>query len=254
MMTLSVREIDILSSKVGPGLKIGDNTFGCARITAAELEDGKTLRDCALEGLCLGYKGILTGEGKDQKPEIVLDETDISAASNYVLFYQNDENGASVIHNTTDLVKLFKLPETDAVELDKYLDMLADQRNLELTRYMDKDTNTEALMFVNKFDREIIETVLDEGGKAAVPMYNGMMQSSEFRSELTSHNFIKMFVMSIVQTGQDRYNKLNRDDVLLELARSFSSITYWKEGELRVPSVKDINDYMDTIRENIFIQ
>ncbi|WP_347281418.1 hypothetical protein [Turicimonas muris] len=180
---------------------------------------------------------------------------DAPGANNYALFYADNETGdTSIIHDTGDLVELFNLPESDAAELDKYIGMLAEQRNLELVRYVDIEDDKEAIIFVNQFDREIVESVLDDDAVAAGASYMNMLRSPEFRTDLETHNFIKLMVISVAQTGQDRYNKLTRDDVLAEMAKTFSSIRYWKDGELRVPSVKDINDYMDQIKEQIRIQ
>lgn len=265
-MKFSVKEIDILDSKVGPGLKIGDYTFGCARITQITMEGGKTLKDYALEGMCLGYKATTEAVKPDessavQKPAaktvMVLNTDALNTApyaNNYVLFSKDVEGGVSIIHNTADLVQLFQLPNKDAEEMDKYIGMLAGQRNLDMVRYVDLETGTDSIMFVNLFDREVVEAILDDDNSQAANSFVSMMRSAEFRSELENHNFIKLMVMSVAQTGQDRYNKLNRDDVLAEMAKTFSSIRYWKEGNLCVPSVKDINDYMDQMKEQIRIQ
>lgn len=266
-MRLKIKEVAILDSKVGNGLKIGKYTFGCARITKVDLDEGITLRDCALEGLSVGYKPVQvdlsTAADGEKTPaasrltsmELITDTLDAPGANNYALFYADNETGdTSIIHDTGDLVELFNLPESDAAELDKYIGMLAEQRNLELVRYVDIEDDKEAIIFVNQFDREIVESVLDDDAVAAGASYMNMLRSPEFRTDLETHNFIKLMVISVAQTGQDRYNKLNRDDVLAEMAKTFSSIRYWKDGELRVPSVKDINDYMDQIKEQIRIQ
>lgn len=265
-MKFSVKEIDILDSKVGPGLKIGDYTFGCARITQIAMEEGKALNDYALEGMCLGYKATTEAVKPEessavQKPAaktvMVLNTDALNTApyaNNYVLFSKDTEGAVSIIHNTADLVQLFQLPDKDAEEMDKYIGMLAGQRNLDMVRYVDLETGTDSIMFVNLFDREVVEAILDDDNAQATNSFVSMMRSAEFRSELENHNFIKLMVMSVAQTGQDRYNKLNRDDVLAEMAKTFSSIRYWKEGNLCVPSVKDINDYMDQMKEQIRIQ
>ena len=268
-MKFSVKEIDILDSKVGPGLKIGDYTFGCARITQIAMEEGKALKDYALEGMCLGYKAMAetvktdgssaaqTTSAANVKTITVLNTDALNTApyaNNYVLFSKDAEGAVSIIHNTADLVQLFQLPDKDAEEMDKYIGMLAGQRNLDMVRYVDLETGTDSIMFVNLFDREVVEAILDDDNAQATNSFVSMMRSAEFRSELENHNFIKLMVMSVAQTGQDRYNKLNRDDVLAEMAKTFSSIRYWKEGNLCVPSVKDINDYMDQMKEQIRIQ
>jgi hypothetical protein len=254
-MKMKVDQVAILSSNTGEGLKVGDKTIGCAKITQLTLEDGKTLQDYAKEGLCLGYKPVKieNGEGENPSVEIQLID-DLKAGANYVIFIRDGEE-VSIVLNTLDFTRLFQLPDEDAAQMDKYLGMLAKQRQLEMLRYEDIETGEESIFFVNQFDREINELVLDEETDAAtaVNVYNNMVANVEFRTELQTDNFIKMFLMTIVQTGQDRYNKLHKTDIVKEVAEKLATVTYWKDGVLYKPSVKDINDLLTDVSDNIRI-
>lgn len=252
-MKMKIEEIAILSSKTGDGLKVGDNTIGCAKITKLKLEDGKTLTDYVVEGLNLDYVPTSQDDGSTK---IVFTE-DLKSAANYTLFIRDDKTGAtSVVLSTLDITNLFNLPKEDAAQMDKYLSALANQRQLEMVRYTELGTEEPAIFFTNQFDREINEMILDTetSDKETWQVYNSMLSNPEFRTELTTDNFIKMFLMSVVRSGQDRYNKLHRDDIIKEVAGKLTQITYWEDGELRNPSVKDINNYLTDITGNIRIQ
>ncbi len=260
-MKFTVNEIDILDSRAGEGLRVGDKTIGCARVTGITLEDGKTLYDYAKEGLVLetiSHLELVYGDGEEEV--LALNDKDIKNSNNYVLFVREPDNAdgskgdVSVILGCKDITDLFKLPESDAENLQKYLGLLAEQRGLVMINYTDLETNTESIMFVNQFDREIVDALLDNDQADAKNSYKSMLSSNEFRSELQTHNFIRTFLLSIVKTGQDRYNKLNRDDVITEVAKKLVGITYWVDGELVTPTVKNINDYLVDITENIRIK
>ena len=264
-MKFTVKQIQILNSQVGEGLKIGDKTIGTGIITAMDTEDGVSLVDLAKEGLVLGYD--LTEPEKNDNGEpvlgsekIKLNEEDVAKATNYVLFIREPakEDGTpgdcSVVLNTKDITKAFGLPDSDAEMMKKYLGATARQRQLELVEYTDLETGEESIFFVNQFDREVVDSVLDDDVDGAVTTYMNMLNSPDFRSQVVSHSFIKTFLMVIVQTGQDRYNKIHRQDIIEKAAELLSGITYWKDGELHKPSVKDINDYVSEITEHIIIK
>jgi hypothetical protein len=257
---MKVTEIGILSSQTGDGLKVGNKTIGCAKVTKVELAEGATLTDCAKDGLCLGY----SPEGDYQASEpptygirIVLNAEDLTGSSNYVLFIRDNESGAtSVVVNTTDITDLFGLPRSDAETLERYLGVLAQQRQLELMTYTNMDDDTEGMFFVNSFDREINELVLDAETDAAeaVQSYVSAQNNAEFMTQLRTDNFIKMFLMTVVQTGQDRFNRLYRDMVIEAAAAKLSSVRYYADGVLTKPSVKDINDMVIEMTKHIKIE
>jgi hypothetical protein len=245
-MKMKIEEIAILSSQTGDGLRIGNKTIGCAKITKLKLEDGKTLTDYAKEGLNLDY---LLMQQDDGTPRVVFTD-DLRDGNNYVLFIRDEESGAtSVVLSTLDITNLFELPKEDADQMDKYLSALANQRQLNMIRYTELGTEKDAIFFTNQFDREINEMLLDTetSDGEVLQTYNSMITNPEFRTELTTDNFIKIFLMSVVRSGQDRYNKLYRDDVLKEIAEKLSNITYWSDGTLYNPSVKDINNMLTDI-------
>lgn len=253
-MKFSVTEVDILRSQTGEGLKVGDKTIACARVTKiGNLENGKTLKDLAKEGICLGYKTNEAGNA------IVLDEDNLKEASNYVLVFRDPENedgtpgDVSIILTTEDIAELYGLPKEEAELMNLHLGALVKQRGLMMVRYTDAETNKEALLFTNQFDREINDAVLDDAMDEAMENYQRMMNNLDYRTELQTDNFIRMFLMSIDQTGQGRYNLLNRDNVIEQAAKLISGITYWEDGVLHKPSVKDINESISEIAGHITI-
>jgi len=264
-MKFTVNGIQILNSQVGEGIRIGDKTIGTAYITSATFEEGKTLEDFAKEGMVVGYEMAQPAQGEEggvTSPAdlMKLNFDDISGATNYVLFIREPQNedgtpgNCSIVLNTKDITRAFGLPDEDAETMRRYLGMTAKQRQLEVVDYTDLDTGEPAIFFVNKFDREIVDAMLDNDHQAAVTSYQNMLVSSEFRSQLITHSFIKTFLMVIVQAGQDRYNKIYRDDNIEKAAKILSGITYWKDGVLHSPSVKDINDYAQEVTEHIIIE
>lgn len=266
-MKFTVTGVSTLPTRVGDGLKVGDVELGCARIASVEMEEGKTLLDYAREGMCLGYRlDKVTPESNDPTAEapaprnvLRLLGDDLGAANNYVLVIVDPkDNSTSVVLNTLDITNLYGLPEEDAENMNKYIEALAHQRNLSLVRYTDGTTGEEAFFFTNQFDREINEDILagddpeiEGDAEIAAAKYLQLMNSPQFRSELETHNFIKLFVVDLVHAGENRYNKLHRDDVIDEIAAKMCEITYWCDGVLCVPSIADIEDYMNHIKGGI---
>ena len=60
-----------------------------------------------------------------------------------------------------------------------------------------------------------------------------------------------MFLVALLNAGQDRYNKVHRDDVLYEVADKLKSISYFEDGVLLNPSVADIEDFCNKIKSVI---
>lgn len=267
-MKFTVTGVATLPTRAGNGLKVGDVELGCARIASIEMEEGKTLMDYVREGMCLGYKlkkvdaEVTDPAAEAPAPITALDLVEeIEKASNYVLVIVDPkDNTTSVVLNTLDITNLYGLPEEDAATMNEYIEALAHQRNLEMVRYTDGTTGEEAFFFTNKFDREVNEDVLADGdpeiegdAQVAASKYIQLMNSANFRAELESHNFIKMLVLDLVKAGEDRYNKLHRDEAINDIIARLCGITYWCDGVLRVPSIADIDNYMDIIKNGIRI-
>ncbi|MCM1219759.1 MAG: hypothetical protein NC548_35200 [Lachnospiraceae bacterium] len=266
-MKFTVTGVTTLPTRAGNGLKVGDVELGCARIANVELEEGVTLLDCAREGLCLGYHPDkvpvepVNPEADTPQPRTILalETENLDRANNYVLVIVDPKtNSTSVVLNTLDITNLYELPEEDAKTMNEYIEALANQRNLTLIRYTDGSTGEESFFFTNQFDRELNEDILasddpeiEGDAEIAAAKYLQLMNSPQFRSELETHNFIKMFVVDLVHAGENRYNKLHRDDVIEELAAKLCQITYWCDGVLCVPSIADIEDYMNHIKGDI---
>lgn len=266
-MKFTVTGVETLPTRLGNGLKVGDVELGCARIAKITMEDGKTLLDYAKEGMCLGYRlDKVSPAPNDPESEIPTPRNVLSlladsldTANNYVLVIVDPkDNSTSVVLNTLDITNLYGLPEEDAENMNNYIEALAHQRNLTLVRYTDGATNEESFFFTNQFDREINEDVLasddpeiEGDAEIAAAKYIQLMNSPQFRSELETHNFIKLFVVDLVHAGENRYNKLHRDDTIDEIAAKLCQITYWCDGVLCNPSIADIENYMDIIKGSI---
>lgn len=269
-MKFTVTGVSTLPTRLGDGLKVGDVELGCARIANIEMEEGRTLRDYAKEGMCLGYQldkkvPVCTNPDADsaERPAPInvlnLLTDSLDTANNYVLVIVDPkDNSTSVVLNTLDITNLYGLPEEDAENMNKYIEALAHQRNLSLVRYTDGATGEEAFFFTNQFDREINEDILasddpeiEGDAEIAATKYIQLMNSPQFRSELETHNFIKLFVVDLVHAGENRYNKLHRDDVIEGIAATLCGVTYWCDGVLCNPSIADIENYMDIIKGNI---
>lgn len=268
-MKLTVTGVATLPTRMGNGLKVGNVEIGCARIVNVELEEGKTLLDCAKEGMCLGYtlekvtpaSNDPTADTPAPVNELRLNEDDLGSANNYVLVIVDPAtNETSVVLNTTDITNLYGLPEEDARTMNEYIDALAHQRNLTMVRYTDGATGEEAFFFTNQFDREVNEDVLADGdpeiegdAKIAAGKYIQLLNTPQYRSELETHNFIKLFVVDLVRAGEDRYNKLHRDTAIDNIIAEICGITYWCDGTLCRPSIADVDNYMDIIKNGIRI-
>lgn len=266
-MKLTVTGVATLPTRAGNGLKVGDVELGCARIATVELGEGTTLLDCAKEGMCLGYHPekvpVTATDPSADTPEprtvLVLETENLDRANNYVLVIVDPkDNSTSVVLNTADITNLYGLPVEDADTMNNYIEALAHQRNLTMVRYTDESTGEESFFFTNQFDREINEDILaaDDPGiegdaEVAAAKYFQLMNSPQFRSELETHNFIKLFVVDLVHAGENRYNKLHRDDVIEGIAAELCKVTYWCDGVLCCPSIADIEDYMNHIKGNI---
>lgn len=268
-MKFSVNQVAILSSQTGDGLKIGDKIMGCAIITDIEMEKGTTLEEYVKKGMIATWKDNRVLHKKDDPDYELKDETkpaiwlDMSAlrpedctvsAPNYVLFVKDTvTNEVSVILNTLDITQVFGLPDEDAVNMDKHLGGLAMQKGLCLVRYTDLRTDTESFFFTNQFDREVNDALLLDEVDDAVRSVNAAKDNPDYWSQLVSDNFIKLCLMAVVQTGQARYNKLNKEKAIEQAAEILSNITYWEDGVLYKPSVKDINQYLEDVSGNIRI-
>ena len=250
-MKFTVDQIDILSSKAGDGIIIGDKIIGCAVIKSFVSEEGSSMKSFVEEGLCAKYN-FKPKEGSNEV-ETELDFSDIANGNNYVLFTKNketDENNdpnIQIILNTVDITRLFGLPDSDATMMSRYLGALANQKHLILQTYDDLDTGDNGIFFVNQFDREINDLILDDRKTDAFDNYQHIVENHQYYVDLSTHSFIKTFLMTVVQSGQDRYNKLHRLDVLTNVAKELAGITYWEDGILKSPSVMNINDYLKEI-------
>lgn len=251
-MKFTIDQISILNSMTGEGIIIGGKTIGCAVITQLTKEKNVSYRDLALEGLCLGY-GIVKNENDEEI--IKLHEDNLEESQNYVLFYRDEkkEDGSQgdchTILNTVELVKLFGLSEKDAEMMNNYLGALANQKNLRLETYTDLISGKPGIFFVNQFDREINDKILLNDPEGAKESYLNMLGNFDFKTEIQTHSFIKTFMMSVTQSCQNRYNAVNRRDVLMEVADKLSKITYWNDvGVLSTPTLKDVEGFFDAIR------
>ena len=250
----NIKTVDVLTSKTGKGLTIGNRTIGCARITEIELPEGATLKQVAeADGLTLSYD--MTDPSNivpNQRPNIEFNTKDLTKADNYVLVIIGEDDTVNVVTHCSQITELFDLPEEDGNALMTYIGDLASSRNLVMmtTENLDEEP---FFFFVNAFDQSMFELFLKNDKDALFNNYVNLSRSPEFYAELTSHNFIKMLLVGIVKASQDRYNSTHRDKVLCDIANQLRGIRYWNDGRLLAPSVKDIEDFFTEIKNQIII-
>lgn len=237
----TIKGVDIIPTQAGRGLKIKDFEIGCARIvsinTDTPIEDDKTL------SLGMTYS---------QDKGLFFDTKNIGSGKNYVLIKIEGDN-VSTITSPKDICDIFELDEKDADTLGQYIGALANDRQLVLT--IGKDLEGEDIMyFTNAFDKELSDDFRNGDIEKANEKYLSMMKSAEYRAEYTSDNFIKMFLIAIIQSSQDRYNKVNRNDKLLKVAELLTDIKYWNDGQLLNPSILDIENYINDIKSAIKVK
>ena len=249
-MKFTIDQIEILSSKAGDGITVGDKIIGCAVIRSIRTENGKLDKfifgNLVREGLCAKYR---VAEGEDGEFLVLdIEGTDLGNmvnGNNYVLFIKDKTSGeVTTVLNTLDITRLFQLDDEDAVIMAKYLGALANQKSLILQEYTDIDSGQTAMFFVNQLDREIIDLILDDKGIEATNSYKHMLSNQQYMVDMTTHSFIKTFLMSTVKSCQDRYNTVHRLNVIKEIAEKVSGITYWDDGIMKSPSVRDVCDYL----------
>lgn len=250
----NIKTVDVLKSKTGKGLKIGNRMIGCARITEIELPEGATLKQVAeADGLTLSYDMVNPSNiVPNQRPNIDFNTKDLTKADNYVLVIIDEDETTTVVTHCSQITELFDLPEEDGDALMKYIGDLAATRNLAMLTTEDLDDNP-FFFFVNIFDQTMFELYLKNDQENLLANYVQLSRSPEFYAELTSHNFIKMFLVGVVKASQDRYNQTHRDKILCDIAKQIRSIRYWDDGKLLAPSMKDCEDYFTEIKNQIII-
>ena len=253
----NIKNVEVLTSQVGRGLKIGNTTLGCAKITEIELPEGATLKQIAeADGITLGYKvsDNRNTDAPNEHAKIEFNTTDLTTAVNYVLVTIDDEEKeTNVVTSCKQITELFDLPDEDAEALTTYIGELATSRNLNMVQTEDLDGNP-FFFFVNTFDQDMLELYLDDDQDGLFNNFVGLTQSPEYHSELMNHNFIKMFLVGLIKANQDRYNTTHRDKVLCDIAKQLRSIRYWEDGRLLAPSIKDIEDFITEIKNQIVIE
>lgn len=262
MINMNIKNVEILSSQAGVGLNINGFTLGVAKLTDVEFFDGTTFEEAISLGLVTNYK---IGIPENPEAQGDINNYDITyvkdglrdevgkIARNYVLTVTNTDGETSVVGNASDIVKIFSLPSEDAEMLNRYLPALADSRNLTIIPYKDSDRDDECYMFVPDADIEVMGEITKGEKSSAISKALSIQSNAQFFSELSSDSFIKLFLIALVKAGQDRYNKINRDDVLEEAAKLLSNIRYFDDGNLKNPSVADINKFTDNLRTLIRI-
>ena len=244
-MQFTIKEVEVLTSQTGNGIKIGDKFIGCAMITNIE-------GDVRQPEFSKEVSVVQNPETRETT--VSVDGDDIASGRNYVLVAvdgEADYSEVSIISTALDFTRIFGLPDEDAKTFDNYLPLLAEQRALKEVKYYDPEREEECFFFVNKYDSEIMEAFLRGDDKFVIESYVNTMRNPQFKAELSTHNFIKMMVISLVEAGENRYNKCHRDDVLIDVAKQLSEITYWENGVLNTPSVLDIDKFVTNIKSQI---
>lgn len=253
-----ITKVEPLQSRTGLGINIDGVTIGCAKIKEIELSQGTDfLTVVKASGLVLDHKLVERGDGQERRAVVSFNSDNLESANNYVLVLisnQNDEEKIDIVTSASMITDLFKLPHEDADMLDMYIEELADRDQLTRIGITDSDEQP-MFFFVNKFDEEIMDLYYDGDENGLIQTYNSfLLQSPEFMAEYNNDNFIKMLMVGIVKACQDRYNNIHRDKKLKQVADMIAGIRYWNDGNLLKPSVKDIEDFMTEIKNQIVVQ
>lgn len=252
-MDISISSI----SRLDEGIAIGNTIIGVAQVSKIKLEPGETLESYKDSGMVFDIvKEVVDGE------EIAkFDFSDLKTARNYVLYaIESDGEYAGkpvVLENVNDITDIFKLPAEEAETMMKNLPALALQRQLCIIPYTNPNRGEDGIMFAPNFDVEIVEDLLEDRAAIAASKISSMMNDprhADYRTNLISHSFIKMFLYTLAETGQKRYNYYNSEVPLQKIAKELMEITYFQEGELHTPSVSDIEGYLNLIKRLIPIQ
>ena len=248
-----ITNVAIIPTQAGNGLRINDFEIGCARITGVDTEEGVTIDDLVeKEGFSVGFslKNPLEGS-EDTKPTLFFDD-DFTNAKNYVLVaIANDQ--VTSIDSPKDICDIFGLDEEDAEMLEKYIGALAADRQLVLHKVKGLD-DEDIMFFTNVVEGDIVECYKNGDTEGATDHFMRIMNSPDYAAEYTSDNFIKMFLIALIQSCQDRYNKVHRDEILRQAADIISKITYWNDGQLCKPSLLDIENYINDIKGVIRVE
>ena len=246
---IEITGVNILKSKLGHGLKINDIEVGVATITSIEDEERLLTSDTFVKGF-----GIVPKSTEDPSSGISVEfKDDLKDAKNYVLVTVDDSDNVSIIHSPAELCDIFEIEDKDDIDkFNNYLPYLAGERQLTMFTNESILYNGEPVMFfVNNIDLEIMYALSDGDNDKAEEIAKSIYMNSQYRSEYDTDNFIKLFLIAIVDACQNRYNIVNKDAVLKDVADMLSGITYWKDGQLGKSTVADIDDYIATIKTMI---
>lgn len=244
-----ITRVNILPSKAGNGLKIRDFEIGCAKIVEVEevKEEGSEKEPMTFDellestGFSVGYTVSMDAE---EGPKVLFD-SDFEDAKNYVLVMIT-KDGVSIITSTKEICDIFGLSDDDVEMLTKYIGALANDRQLSM-QYLESEQGP-IMFFRNKVDVDITRNYLDGELDDAVQGALSIMRTSDFMTEYVSDSFIKLFLIALIKACQDRYNKVNRDDMLRQIAAYLEGITYWDDGQLYHSSILDIENYINDIK------
>lgn len=251
---VNITRVDIIPGLSGDGIKVMDFEVGCAKVTEMEVDGTST--DTLTHEL-MEEHGFVCGWGvNDPSEEEPIKFSDsILTGNNYVLVLitKNDEGNkeVTVIANADDLCGIFGLSQEDADMLNNYIGALATDRQLLMNKTSEEDG---VMFFTNMVDAEFTKDYLSDDKETMAARLNNLRSSSSYMSEYMSHNFIKTFLLTLVNACQDRYNKVHRDDTLRAIATAMGEITYWNDGQLCKPTVLDIENFINDIKGVITIQ
>lgn len=245
----NISNVLIIPSQAGNGLKIKDFEIGCAIIDKIEFPEG-TIQDVVKGDNLVPAMTLVAGE--DGNHSLSLDYDKLSMANNFVLVKIDSEKNVTAIKSADEICDIFGLGLQDAEMLNGYIGALANDRQLVYNVGTDMDGD-DFMFFTNLADAEIMEHLKNGDDVEAANLFNSILSNKDYMAEYSSRNFIKMFLIALIKACQDRFNKVNRDDVLRQVAGILGDIQYWDDGQLLKPSVLDIENYLTDIKSAIRI-
>lgn len=252
--------MDILINSIArldEGIPFAKSVIGVAQVTKLSMKPGDTLESYKESGMVFDVvKDVVDG-----KEVAKHDFSGLKTARNYVLYVIDNEGEYAgqpvILENTKDICEVFKLPEDEAATMMENLPTLAMQRQLCIIPYHNPERDEDCIMFAPDFDVEITDDMLAGNIEQAAAKITNMTNnpgSQDYRTQLISHAFIKMFLYTLVETGQKRYNYYNCEVPLIQMANKLSLLTYYTGGELHTPTISDIEQYLEKIKQQIKVQ
>lgn len=261
-----IDEVEILGKGVGgiiiddikhPGKKL---MISCAKIT--KVTDYNEMCGLIPEWGPESITETITGaDGEEIRNRLSISKKNIYGR-NYVLisraYIDNKLSEELTILTIRNIVDLFQLPESDVEDLTRFLPRSLIQKGLELQYCTntdpDDDDSGDYLTFHPRYDTDVLNAYNNGDDATLERLVNHLICDDRFKAELLGDNYIQMYMSVLIQMCEDRFNKLNKDDLLTEIANKLINMKQLRDGELMPVTINDINEAFSLIRGKIGVR